>query len=69
MKVSGVAYSHEHWPRLAALGCTYAQGGDANNLYSVDMPHGVDVHAAYQMLEEGELAGGWIFEDGHYQTP
>lgn len=62
---------HEHferyWPKLATLGCSY-EGSSANErrLYSIDIPPGVDVGAAYAVLDEYERAGAWEFEEVHY---
>ncbi|HYD37531.1 MAG TPA: DUF4265 domain-containing protein [Allosphingosinicella sp.] len=56
-----------HWEPLKALGCTFEGSGvDERRLYSIDIPPGADVHAVYALLEEGEAAGLWDFEEGHY---
>jgi len=66
--------SHEfflnHWVRLGKLGCTY-EGSSANaeRLYSIDVPPEVDVFEVYRLLEERELQGVWVFEEGHYFDP
>lgn len=59
-----------HWSELEKLGCTY-EGSSANpeRLYSIDIPPGVDVFEVYRLLEEGELQGTWVFEEGHYFDP
>jgi hypothetical protein len=52
---------------LKALGCTNeGSGANEQRLYSIDIPPGADVHAVYRLLEEGEKAGHWVFEEAHY---
>lgn len=53
----------EYWQVLQQLGCTYEEG--LNRLLSVDIPPLTDIHAAYKVLEAGEKAGVWSFEEGH----
>lgn len=66
----GHPYFLEHWAQLEELGCTF-EGSSANpeRLYAIDMPPGVDVLKAYQILEEKEQQGIWTFEEGHYFDP
>lgn len=49
------------WAPLGALGCSY-EGGV---VHAVDVPATSDVHAVYAVLEDGERAGYWEFEEGH----
>jgi Domain of unknown function (DUF4265) len=56
-----------YWSRLKSLGCTYEGAG--NRLFSIDLPPTTDVLAVYRMLEEGEKAGLWEFEEGHFGHP
>lgn len=56
------------WPSLDALGCSFEGSGlDEQRLYAIDVPKGADVHAAYDILEQGEEQGQWEFEEAHYQ--
>lgn len=55
------------WDRLGALGCSYERANEF--LIAVDVPPSADVHAAYQVLELGEKAGIWDFEEGFYYKP
>ena len=52
---------------VLALGATieHAQG----SLLALDLPPNVDIHAAYSLLERGEVAGWWDFEEGHCGHP
>jgi hypothetical protein len=61
------AYFLEHWGELEQLGCTF-EGSSANaeRLYAIDVPPGVDVFKVYQVLEAKEQQGIWSFEEGHY---
>jgi hypothetical protein len=52
------------WKSFAALGATYENAN--NHFVTVDVPPGRDVAAIYKLLEAGEEAGLWIFEEGHY---
>jgi hypothetical protein len=52
-----------YWKRLERLGCTYEGAGD--RLFSIDVPPSVEIVAVYRILEEGEQAGVWEFEEGH----
>jgi Domain of unknown function (DUF4265) len=52
------------WQRLADLGCCYERANSA--LVAIDMPPGVDVHKAYQVLQLGEAESVWGFEEGFY---
>ena len=53
----------KHWVPLERLGCTYE--GATQRLFGVDIPPRADIHLAYRLLEEGEAAGVWAFEEGH----
>ena len=53
-----------------ATGCTYesktlitAQGEMV--LYAIDVPCETDIFEVYDVLEEGERDGIWIFQEGH----
>ena len=65
----GEPHSHflKFWAPLKALGCTFeGSGADKRRLYAIDIPPGADVDAVYRVLEDGEEAGNWVFEEGHY---
>jgi hypothetical protein len=58
------------WTRLESLGCTYESAiittsPGERTLYSVDVPPTADICAVYHILEEGEEAEVWIFQEGH----
>ena len=38
-------------------------------LLAVDIPPNVDIHKAYELLDYGEQAGIWGFEEGHCGHP
>lgn len=50
------------WRPLERLGCTYEF---ADDLIAVDVPAATDIHAVYEVLEQGEDSGDWDFEEGH----
>ena len=49
------------WGPLEALGCSFEQGP----VLAVDVPPGLDIYEVYGLLEAGEAAGAWDFEEGH----
>jgi hypothetical protein len=56
-----------HLERLAALKCTFERAN--GRLVAVDVPPAGDVHAVYRLLESGERAGVWDFQEGHCGHP
>jgi hypothetical protein len=54
----------EAWSSLQALGCTYES--DGKSLLAIDVPAGVDVREAYNLLVKGEELGVWGFEEAHF---
>ena len=57
----------KHWAPFKAAGCTFeGSGTNQRRLYSIDVPPGADVRAIYRLLEAGEQAGDWEFEEAHY---
>ena len=52
-----------YWKPLEDLGCTYERG--TARLFAVDVPARVDVRRAYELLEAGEKAGVWGFQEAH----
>jgi hypothetical protein len=55
------------WLASYAVGCAYERA--TPTLVAVDMAPTVDVAAAYRVLEAGERAGMWGFEEGYYFDP
>lgn len=53
----------KYWLPLHGIGCTFEEGIDG--LLSVDIPPRTDIHAAYELLERGELNEAWTFEEAH----
>ena len=53
----------EYWKRLERLGCSYE--GAKERLFSIDVPPAADIYQVYSILEEGEAAGRWDFEEAH----
>ena len=51
------------WVRLGELGCTYERA--TRRYVAIDVPPHADIYAVYQVLEEGERACQWEFEEGH----
>ncbi|MBV9301225.1 MAG: DUF4265 domain-containing protein [Acidobacteriaceae bacterium] len=52
-----------YWEPLEKLGCTYERG--TARLFAVDVPPQVDIYKAYELLDLGEKAGVWGFQEGH----
>lgn len=51
----------KQWKKLEEIGCTYE--GSESKLLSIDVPATTDIFAAYALLEAGESAGIWEFEE------
>lgn len=51
------------WEALGRLGCTYERAN--SRVIGIDVPPEADVYAVYAVLEEGEQAKRWSFEEGH----
>ncbi len=56
-----------YWQPLQDLGCTYERG--TSRLLAVDIPAQVDIYKAYELMEDGEKARVWSFEEGHCGHP
>lgn len=52
-----------YWQPLEELGCTYERG--TARLFAVDVPPTADIYKAYELLEAGEKAGVWGFQEAH----
>lgn len=51
------------WQPLEDIGCTYEQG--TARLFAVDVPPEVDIYKMYALLDQGEQAGIWSFQEAH----
>ena len=63
LREPGRARLDELWSPLRDEGCTYEEG--PGSLLSVDVPPGADIYRVYAILQAGEEAGAWTFEEGH----
>jgi hypothetical protein len=57
----------ESWRPLEEIGATYEQAND--RLFAIDVPRGTDIYRAYELLESGEQAGVWDFQEAHCGHP
>jgi Domain of unknown function (DUF4265) len=48
-------------------GCTFE--GAREKLLAVDVPPRADIYGVYALLQRGEDAGAWEFEEGHCGHP
>jgi hypothetical protein len=55
------------WKPLEAIGATFEQAND--RLLAVDVPDTADIYEAYALLQTGEEAGVWDFQEGHCGHP
>lgn len=55
----------DHWKSLSELGCSYEEGP----VLAVDVPPRADIYKVYSLLEAGEQANVWEFEEGHCGHP
>ncbi len=58
---------YESWRPLEEIGVTYEQAND--HLLAIDVPVSTDIYRAYELLQHGEEAGVWDFEEGHCGHP
>jgi hypothetical protein len=49
------------WEKLESIGCTYE--GSESKLLAIDVPADTDIFKAYELLEAGEAAELWEFEE------
>lgn len=56
-----------YWQPMADIECTYERATD--RLFSVDIPPNVDIYNAYSLLDAGEKAGIWGFQEAHCGHP
>jgi uncharacterized protein DUF4265 len=58
----------DFWQPISALGATFENAN--NHFVAVDVPPGRDLDEIYKLMESGEKAGVWEFEEGYrYQPP
>lgn len=57
----------ESWRPLEEIGATYEQAND--RLLAIDVPGSTDIYRAYELLQGGEGAGVWDFEEAHCGHP
>jgi hypothetical protein len=55
----------EFWQPIAALGATYESAN--GSFFAVDIPPGSDIEEIYRLLEAGEEAAIWEFEEASYE--
>jgi hypothetical protein len=55
---------NREWLPLQHLGCTFERATE--HLIAIDVPGSSDINAVYRLLEAGETAGVWEFEEGHF---
>ena len=53
----------QYWKPFGSLGCTYE--GKNKRLIAIDVPPTSDIRQVYALLERGEDAKLWEFEEGH----
>ena len=56
-----------HWLPLEDVGCTYERA--TKRLLGVDVPPEANIHVAYRLLDAGEQADIWSFQEGHCGHP
>lgn len=59
----GDASFEQSWQPLHEIGVTYEQAND--RLFAIDIPASTDIYRAYELLQRGEEAGVWDFEEAH----
>jgi len=57
----------KHWKPFEKLGCAYEVA--TKRLIVIDVPPEADIYKVYKLLEDGEAAGVWDFEEGHCGHP
>lgn len=56
-----------YWQPLEEIGCTYERGGA--RLFALDVPPETDINKVYELLDVGEKAGVWGFQEAHCGHP
>ena len=57
----------ERWSPLEKLGCSFE--GVGGKLLAIDVPPAAEIHEVYSLLQAGQEAGVWDFEEGHCGHP
>ncbi len=57
----------EYWEPLSSMGCRYMAVDE--RYIAVDVPPRADINEVYGLLEEGEAAGVWYFEEANCGHP
>lgn len=57
----------DYLSKLKLLGCSFERA--SKRFIAIDVPPATDVYRAYGLLEEGQTAGIWLFEEGHCGHP
>ncbi|WP_158228793.1 DUF4265 domain-containing protein [Bradyrhizobium sp. Y36] len=63
-----------YWDLLQSMGCSYESmhiklSLGTRLLYSVDVPPSANIYDVYDILERGEAAGVWKFQEGYAHVP
>lgn len=56
-----------HWEPLQRLGCSYESSED--RILAIDVPPRADIYEVFRLLEQGEEAEVWDFEEAHCGHP
>ncbi len=65
--IDASAHFRSYAERLLGLGCTFERA--TAQLAAVDVPPEANIHEVYGLLEAGEQAGVWDFQEGHCGHP
>lgn len=65
--IDASAHFRSYAERLLGLGCTFERA--TAQLAAVDVPPEANIHKVYGLLEAGEQAGVWDFQEGHCGHP
>ena len=58
---------NSYWKPIEKLGVSYEENTKlALRMFALDIPPATDIEKVYALLEEGENAGIWDFEEGHF---
>jgi hypothetical protein len=55
--------TNRYWLELERLGCGRERASE--QLWAIDLPPQADIQRAHEVLERGEAAGVWDFEEAH----